>query len=97
MTAPNTPQPGEQVNVQDLDTNPPAEPTLPWLANLIPNPKVRVALYSLWSLWALIYISVLVPALDEIPKWLTIFNGVGTILFTGVAAANVPKVVARAR
>lgn len=85
--------PGTSVDITEVDTNPPIEPTFALLANLIPNARVRLTLYSLWALWSLIYLAVVIPqiGLEDQPAWLFTVNGVGTILFGSIAASNVPK------
>lgn len=94
----NQPNPGEPVNIEDVQpSNPPTEPMWPLLANLIPWARARLALYSLFSLWMLIFITVVMPQvgvenLAEDWSWLFVVNGIGSILFPSVAAANVPKV-----
>jgi hypothetical protein len=85
-------QPGEPVNIQDVTTTPPTEPMFPLLANLIPNAKLRLTLYSLWSLFSLIYLAAIMPNVDgPEPELLTITIASGNILFGAVAGANVPR------
>ena len=95
---PDLPNPGAPINLEDI--NPPvtpAEPMFPLLANLVPSAKVRLTLYSLWALWSLIYLAVVIPqiGLEDQPAWLFTVNGVGTILFGSIAASNVPKLASR--